>query len=75
MDKSLIVVLDGLSLQHQHATNISVIVGGAAQLLNTLQSELLIRKYPTTEAIGALAWEVGSADIRTNFHNFCYYNC
>jgi hypothetical protein len=49
-------------------TNYSVgdVAGGAATLLNTYASGTTAgRKYPTTEAGGALAWEdVGTTDIR-----------
>jgi hypothetical protein len=49
-------------------TNYSVgdVAGGAATLLNTYASGTDAgRKYPTTEAGGALAWEdVGTTDIR-----------
>jgi len=49
-------------------TNLSVgdTVGGAATILNTFASGTTAgRKYPTTEAGGALAWEdTGTADIR-----------
>ena len=49
-------------------TNYSIgdTVGGAATIVNTYASGTTAgRKYPTTEAGGALAWEdVGSADLR-----------
>ena len=49
-------------------TNLSIgdTVGGAATILNTFASGTTAgRKYPTTEAGGALAWEdTGTADIR-----------
>ena len=49
-------------------TNLSVgdMVGGAATILNTFASGTTAgRKYPTTQAGGALAWEdTGTADIR-----------
>jgi hypothetical protein len=49
-------------------TNLSVgdTVGGATSILNTFASGTTAgRKYPTTEAGGALAWEdTGTADIR-----------
>ena len=49
-------------------TNLSVgdTVGGAATILNTFASGTTAgRKYPTTQAGGALAWEdTGTADIR-----------
>ena len=49
-------------------TNLSVgdTVGGASTILNTFASGTTAgRKYPTTEAGGALAWEdTGTADIR-----------
>ena len=52
-------------------TNISVgdTVGGASTILNTFASGTTAgRKYPTTEAGAALAWEdVGDADIRLTF--------
>jgi hypothetical protein len=50
------------------ATNLSVgdTVGGAATLVNTFAIGTTAgRKYPTTEAGGALAWQdTGTADIR-----------
>jgi|TARA_R100001460_G_scaffold9664_2_gene23045 hypothetical protein len=50
------------------ATNLSVgdTVGGAATILNTFASGTTAgRKYPTTEAGGALSWQdTGTADIR-----------
>ena len=49
-------------------TNLSVgdMVGGAATILNTFASGTTAgRKYPTTQAGGALAWEdTGTADIQ-----------
>ena len=55
------------------ATNISVgdTVGGAATLVNTFAIGTTAgRKYPTTEAGGALAWEdTGTADIRLTVTN------
>jgi hypothetical protein len=49
-------------------TNLSVgdTVGGASTILNTFASGTTAgRKYPTTEAGGALAWQdTGTADIR-----------
>jgi hypothetical protein len=55
------------------ATNISVgdTVGGAATLVNTYAIGTTAgRKYPTTQAGGALAWEdVGTADIRLTVTN------
>ena len=52
-------------------TNISVgdTVGGASTILNTFASGTTAgRKYPTTEAGAALAWEdVGDSDIRLTF--------
>ena len=61
------IVLDQITAANT-TTNYSVgdTVGGAASLLNTYASGTTAgRKYPTTEAGGALAWEdVGSADIR-----------
>jgi len=52
-------------------TNYSVgdVAGGAATILNTFASGTDAgRKYPTTQAGGALAWEdVGTTDIRLTF--------
>ena len=61
------IVLDQITAANT-TTNYSVgdTVGGAATLLNTYASGTDAgRKYPTTQAGGALAWEdVGTADIR-----------
>ena len=61
------IVLDQITAANT-TTNYSVgdTVGGAASLLNTYASGTTAgRKYPTTEAGGALAWEdVGTTDIR-----------
>ena len=61
------VVIDQITAANT-TTNYSIgdTVGGAATILNTYASGTTAgRKYPTTEAGGALAWEdVGSADIR-----------
>jgi hypothetical protein len=50
------------------ATNLSVgdVAGGAATIINTFALGTGVgRKYPTTEAGGALAWsDVGTTDIR-----------
>jgi len=55
------------------ATNLSVgdTVGGATSLVNTYAIGTTAgRKYPTTQAGGALAWEdVGTADIRLTVTN------
>ena len=55
------------------ATNISVVdtVGGAATIVNTFGIGTTAgRKYPTTEAGAALAWEdTGTADIRLTVTN------
>ena len=61
------VVIDQITAANT-TTNYSIgdTVGGAATILNTYASGTTAgRKYPTTEAGGALAWEdVGSADLR-----------
>ena len=61
------VVIDQITAANT-TTNYSIgdTVGGAATILNTYASGTTAgRKYPTTEAGGALAWEdVGSADVR-----------
>ena len=61
------IVIDQITAANT-TTNYSVgdVAGGAATLLNTYASGTTAgRKYPTTEAGGALAWEdVGAADIR-----------
>ena len=61
------IVLDQITAANT-TTNYSVgdTVGGAATLLNTYASGTDAgRKYPTTQAGGALAWEdVGTADLR-----------
>ena len=61
------VVIDQITAANT-TTNYSIgdTVGGAATIVNTYASGTTAgRKYPTTEAGGALAWEdVGSADIR-----------
>ena len=61
------IVLDQITAANT-TTNYSVgdTVGGAATLLNTYASGTDAgRKYPTTQAGGALAWEdVGTTDIR-----------
>ena len=53
------------------ATNLSVgdVAGGATTIINTFALGTGVgRKYPTTEAGAALAWEdTGSADIRLTF--------
>ena len=66
------IVLDVITAA-SGATNISIgdTVGGAATLLNTFAIGTTAgRKYPTTEAGGALAWEdVGSSDIKLTITN------
>jgi len=66
------IVLDVITAA-SGATNISIgdTVGGAATLLNTYGIGTTAgRKYPTTEAGGALAWEdVGSSDIKLTITN------
>jgi hypothetical protein len=61
------VVIDQITAANT-TTNYSIgdTVGGAATILNTYASGTTAgRKYPSTEAGGALAWEdVGSADLR-----------
>ena len=61
------VVIDQITAANT-TTNYSIgdTVGGAATILNTYASGTTAgRKYPTTEAGGALAWEdVGAADLR-----------
>ena len=61
------IVIDQITAANT-TTNYSVgdVAGGAATLLNTYASGTTAgRKYPTTEAGGALAWEdVGTTDIR-----------
>ena len=61
------VVIDQITAANT-TTNYSVgdVAGGAATLINTYASGTDAgRKYPTTEAGGALAWEdVGTTDIR-----------
>ena len=61
------IVIDQITAANT-TTNYSVgdTVGGAATLLNTYASGTDAgRKYPTTQAGGALAWEdVGTADLR-----------
>ena len=61
------IVLDQITAANT-TTNYSVgdVAGGAATLLNTYASGTDAgRKYPTTQAGGALAWEdVGTTDIR-----------
>ena len=61
------VVIDQITAANT-TTNYSIgdTVGGAATIVNTYASGTTAgRKYPTTEAGGALAWEdVGSADLR-----------
>jgi len=61
------IVIDQITAANT-TTNYSVgdVAGGAATLLNTYASGTDAgRKYPTTEAGGALAWEdVGTTDIR-----------
>ena len=65
--QSIDVVIDQITAANT-TTNYSIgdTVGGAATILNTYASGTTAgRKYPTTEAGGALAWEdVGSADLR-----------
>ena len=55
------------------ATNLSVgdTVGGATSIINTFALGTGVgRKYPTTEAGGALAWEdIGTSDQRINVTN------
>jgi len=66
------IVLDVITAA-SGATNISIgdTVGGAATLVNTFAIGTTAgRKYPTTEAGGALAWEdVGSSDIKLTITN------
>jgi|TARA_R110002049_G_C8854755_1_gene537700 hypothetical protein len=61
------VVLDSI-VAASGATNLSIgdAVGGAATILNTYPLGTAVgRKYPTTQAGGALAWsDTGTADIR-----------
>jgi len=61
------VVIDQITAANT-TTNYSIgdTVGGAATIVNTYASGTDAgRKYPTTQAGGALAWEdVGSADLR-----------
>ena len=61
------IVIDQITAANT-TTNYSVgdVAGGAATLINTYASGTDAgRKYPTTEAGGALAWEdVGTTDIR-----------
>ena len=61
------VVIDSV-VAASGATNLSVgdVAGGAATIINTYALGTGVgRKYPTTEAGGALAWsDVGSTDIR-----------
>ena len=61
------IVLDQITAANT-TTNYSVgdVAGGAATLLNTYASGTDAgRKYPTTQAGGALAWEdIGTTDIR-----------
>ena len=61
------IVIDQITAANT-TTNYSVgdVAGGAATLLNTYASGTDAgRKYPTTQAGGALAWEdVGTTDIR-----------
>ena len=61
------IVIDQITAANT-TTNYSVgdVAGGAATRLNTYASGTTAgRKYPTTEAGGALAWEdVGTTDIR-----------
>ena len=65
--QSIDIVLDQITAANT-TTNYSVgdVAGGAATLLNTYASGTDAgRKYPTTQAGGALAWEdVGTTDIR-----------
>ena len=60
-------------------TNLSVgdTVGGAATILNTFASGTDAgRKYPTTQAGAALAWQdTGTADIRLDCYCFCCNKC
>ena len=66
------IVLDVITAA-SGATNISIgdTVGGAATVVNTFAIGTTAgRKYPTTEAGGALAWEdVGSSDIKLTITN------
>ena len=61
------VVIDSV-VAASGATNLSVgdVAGGAATIINTFALGVAVgRKYPTTEAGGALAWsDVGTTDIR-----------
>ena len=61
------IVIDQITAANT-TTNYSVgdVAGGAATLINTYASGTDAgRKYPTTEAGGALAWEdIGTTDIR-----------
>ena len=61
------VVIDSV-VAASGATNLSVgdVAGGAATIINTYALGTGVgRKYPTTEAGGALAWsDVGTTDIR-----------
>jgi len=64
------IVIDQITAANT-TTNYSIgdVAGGAATLLNTYASGTTAgRKYPTTQAGGALAWEdVGTTDIRLTF--------
>jgi hypothetical protein len=66
------VVLDSVSAS-SGATDLSIgdTVGGAATILNTYALGTTVgRKYPTTEAGGALLWaDTGSADIKLTVTN------
>jgi len=66
------IVLDAVTASSD-ATNISIgdSAGGAATLLNTYAIGTTAgRKYPTTEAGGALAWaDTGSTDIKLTVTN------
>ena len=66
------VVIDSV-VAASGATNLSIgdVAGGAATIVNTYALGTGVgRKYPTTEAGGALAWEdVGGSDTRLNVTN------
>lgn len=66
------VVLDSVTAS-SGATNLSIgdTVGGAATILNTYALGTAVgRKYPTTQAGGALAWsDTGTSDIKLTITN------
>ena len=66
------VVIDSV-VAASGATNLSIgdVAGGATSIINTYALGTGVgRKYPTTQAGGALAWEdVGTSDVRFNVTN------